>query len=71
VANHGGDVNGRDPDIDRQIRALFGDDTIVRISVAHRDTYIFSGTLDGSRTDTSDKHMGTYVYHLERDHRGR
>ncbi len=66
VANHGGDVDGRDPDIDDQIRALFGDDEIDRIAVVYRDTYDYSGTLDGSRTDTSTKHVGTYVYRLDR-----
>lgn len=71
VANHGGDVGGRDPDIDRQIRALFGHDAVGRISVVYRDTYTFSGTLDGSRTDTSTKRMGTYVYRLERPPRVR
>lgn len=63
VANHGGDVKGRDPDIDRQIRALFGRGT-GPITVVYADTYPYSGTLDGSRTDTSTKRMGTYVYRL-------
>jgi predicted secreted protein len=71
VANHGSDVKGRDPDIDAQIRSLFGDDAIRRVTVVYRDTYTYSGTLDGSRTDTSSKHMGTYVYRLDRAHPGR
>lgn len=64
VANHGGDVDGRDPDIDRQIRSLFGSDRVEKISVVYRNTYEFTGTLDGARTDTSAKRMGTYVYRL-------
>ncbi|HET8930415.1 MAG TPA: hypothetical protein VFN21_07150 [Acidimicrobiales bacterium] len=66
VANHGGEVNSRDPDIDRQIRALFGGDRIDAITVVYGDVYAFSGTLDGSRTDTSTKRMGTWVYRLDR-----
>lgn len=66
VANHGGDVNGGDPGIDRLIRAYFGDAAARRIVVVHRDRYDYTGSLDGSRTDTSTKQMGTYVYRLFR-----
>lgn len=66
VANHGGDVNGADPGVDEQIRNFFGPDAARRITVVYRDTFDFSGSLDGSRTDTSSKRMGTYVYRLDR-----
>lgn len=65
AANHGGDVNGRDPGIDRLLRRYFGDTAAGTITVVHRDTYDYTGTLDGSRTDASTKRMGTYVYRLE------
>ena len=64
VANHGGDVRGHDPGVNRQIRAFFGDQRARRITVVYRDTYDYSGSLDGSRTDLSTKRMGTYVYRL-------
>ncbi len=66
VANHGGDVNGRDPDIDRQIQALFDARRLGAIRVVYRTTYDYTGTIDGSRTDTSTKKMGTYVYRIDR-----
>ncbi len=66
VANHGGDVNGRDPGIDKLIRSYFGPDAARHIVVVHRDLYDYTGSLDGSRTDTSSKRMGTYVYRLAR-----
>lgn len=66
VANHGGAVAGRDPDIDAQIRGFFGNAAARTIRVVYADIYRFSGTLDGSRTDTSNKRMGTYVYRLGR-----
>jgi hypothetical protein len=66
VANHGGDVNGADPGVDRQIRNYLGKVAARRITVVYRDTYDYTGSLDGSRTDTSDKRMGTYVYRLDR-----
>lgn len=65
VANHGEEQDGLDPDIDAQIRGLFGAE-IDRIEVVYADTYEFTGTLDGSRTDTSTRSMGTWVYRLER-----
>lgn len=66
VANHGGDVHGADPDIDRQIRLYFGSAAARHVRVVYRETYAYSGSLDGSRTDTSTKRMGTYVYRLGR-----
>ena len=65
-ANHGGDVDGADPGVDAQIRSYFGRDAARRITVVHRDTFDYTGSLDGSRTDTSSKRMGTYVYRLDR-----
>ncbi len=66
VTNHGGAVDGVDPHIDDQIRALFGTDRIRDVEVVYADTYPYSGTLDGSRTDRSTKAMGSWVYRLER-----
>ena len=65
VANHGGAVQGHDPDINAQIRSLFGEHAIGNIAVVYRRLFTYSGTLDGSRTDTSSKQMGTYVYRLD------
>ncbi len=65
LANHGGDLHGRDPDIDRQIRAYFGPANVRRIAVVYRATYDYSGSLDGSRSDISTKRMGTYVYRID------
>ncbi|MBS1848468.1 MAG: hypothetical protein JST73_09345, partial [Actinobacteria bacterium] len=64
AVNHGRDVDGRDPDITRQLRALFGPERAHTITVVHGDTYRYTGTLDGSRGDTSTKRMGTWVYRL-------
>ena len=64
AANHGGDVDGRDPGIDLLLRQFFGD-AAGTITVVHRSSFAYSGTLDGSRTDTSTKRMGTYVYRIE------
>ena len=65
VANHGGDVAGGDPGIDGLIRHFFGTAATQTITVIYRDHYRYSGSLDGSRSNTSTKRMGTYVYRLE------
>lgn len=59
IANHGGDVNGRDPDIDGFAREVLGDDDPM---VVYRLPFAYSGVTVGSRGRSSDD--GTLAVHI-------
>jgi hypothetical protein len=66
VANHGGDVGGNDPDIGKDVDTFFGKGSAAGTRLRRAWIYDYTGTLDGSRSNTATKRMGTFVYQLTR-----
>lgn len=64
VANHGHYVDGAEPGIHDLLRRYFGDAAVRDLQTAHVEHYLYTGTLDGSRSDRSTKVMATFVYRL-------
>lgn len=60
IVNHGELVNGEDPDIRRNVEALWGPG--VTVTQLHREEYVYAGTA-GGRTGT--RRMATFVYRVE------
>jgi len=59
VVNHGELVGGEDPDLGRNVRAVWGPDELV--IQKHREEYVYAGTA-GGRSGT--RTMATFVYEL-------
>ena len=59
IVNHGGLVNGEDPDIHRDVDRLYGPGTPV--TQLHRDEYVYSGTAGGQ---SGTRRMATFVYRV-------
>jgi hypothetical protein len=67
IVNHGGDVDGEDPDIRSFIRTVWGPATADAATVVHRQPFRYSGTTTGSAgftTADGAQRMNVYVYAL-------
>lgn len=67
IVNHGGDVDGEDPDIRSFIRTVWGPEAADAATVVHRQPFRYSGTTTGSSgftTADGAQQMNVYVYRL-------
>ncbi len=64
LVNHGLDVDGDDPDMRAIADRLLGKGTGDRLVLVERWTFLYSGNLDGSRTDQGLKHMAVFLYEV-------
>ncbi|MEZ5141768.1 MAG: hypothetical protein R2726_04510 [Acidimicrobiales bacterium] len=67
IVNHGGDVDGQDPDIRSFIRTVWGPSASEAATVVHRQPFRYSGTTTGSAgftTSDGAQQMNVYVYAL-------
>ncbi|MCX7620401.1 MAG: hypothetical protein N2037_06100 [Acidimicrobiales bacterium] len=66
LANHGDDIDGRDPDIDRFAREILGDEDP---EVVYRLPFEYSGATVGSRgRDTDGSPLAVHIYALTAEH---